>query len=198
MINRNITLVIGLLLLLPFVLTAMVSSPHPTQASNVHISVVNTTKMVKPTEPTVPALPTPTGVVATITPSSIQVFYYSYYNPDLLAPSDILNGVCANMERGICHTMNCWEYDVMEGKCKSRMSSGLDWHGYVGKVVACGFEYPLGTVFQVLEPEKVAGAYACLDRCPACTGKNQLDFLSLNQILPWNQELLVQVALPSH
>jgi hypothetical protein len=68
------------------------------------------------------------------------------------------------------------------------MASGLDWHDYVGKVVACGFEYPLGTIFHMLEPKKLAGRYTCLDRCPACTGKKQLDFLSITQQLPWNQE----------
>jgi hypothetical protein len=106
----------------------------------------------------------------------------------------MVNGVCANQENGVCHTVNCWEYNVFEGKCESKMASGLDWHGYVGKAVACGFEYPLGTVFRVLEPESMAGTYPCLDRCPACTGKNLLDFLSPTQELPWNQELLVQIT----
>jgi len=82
----------------------------------------------------------------------------------------------------------------MEGKCESKMASGLDWHDYLGKVVACGFEFPLGTVFYVLEPERIAGKYSCLDRCPACTDNKQLDFLGLTQKLPWNQELSVMVS----
>ena len=73
------------------------------------------------------------------------------------------------------------------------MASGLDWHDYVGRALACGFEYPMETVFRVFEPEKLAGKYPCLDRCPACTGKKQLDFLNLTQQLPWNEKLVVQV-----
>lgn len=157
------------------------------------------TETVRPAEQTMTItatkLPTPVIVAATSTPSiELQVFYYSYYNPDLLAPSDIVNGVCMNQENGVCHTVNCWDYLVMEGKCKSKMASGLDWHAYVGKAVACGFEYPLGTVFHVLEPEAVRGTYPCLDRCPACTEKKVLDFLSGEKRLPWNEELRVQVV----
>ncbi|MGB8212002.1 MAG: hypothetical protein WCE68_00455 [Anaerolineales bacterium] len=120
-------------------------------------------------------------------------FYYSFYYPDLLANGEIVNGKCADQENGICHTTNCFDYDVEAGRCRSPMASGLDWHGFIGKVVACGFEFPLGTVFRVLTPAKLAGEYICLDRCPACTGKHLLDFLSASQQLPWWTPLQVQV-----
>ena len=198
MAKRSIIFFVGLVFLVSLVVTAMVSPPESAQASEVQISTTTMTETVRPAEQTMTItatkLPTPVIMAATSTPSiAVQIFYYSYYNPDLLAPSDIVNGVCANQENGVCHTVNCWEYNFMEGRCKSNMATGLDWHDYVGKAVACGFEYPLGTVFRVLEPKKLAGKYPCLDRCPACTGKNQLDFLSLTQQLPWNQELLVQI-----
>jgi hypothetical protein len=177
----------------------MVSPPQPAQESEAIISTVTATETVRPAELTAVITatqpPTPAIMATTSTPSfAVQVFYYSYYNPDLLAPSDIVNGMCANQENGVCHTVNCWDYDLVEGRCKSLMASGLDWHEYVGEALACGFEYPLGTVFYVLEPERITGKYTCLDRCPACTDKKQLDFLSLTQKLPWNQELSVQVS----
>jgi len=199
MAKSSIIFFVSLLFLLSLVVTAMVSPPERAQASEIQISTATMTETVKPVElnATITAIkpPTPTVTVATSTPTiAVQIFYYSYYNPDLLAASDIVNGVCANQENGVCHTVNCWEYDVMEGNCKSKMATGLDWHDYIGQAVACGFEYPMGTKFQVLEPEKLSGIFVCLDRCPACTGKRQLDFLSLIQELPWNQKLLVRTV----
>jgi hypothetical protein len=178
----------------------MVSPPERAQASEVQISTITMTERVRPAEPTVRITatkpPTPNIMAATSTPTiALQIFYYSYYYPDLLAPSDIVNGVCANQENGVCHTVNCWDYDVMEGKCKSKMASGLDWHAYVSKAVAYGFEYPLGTVFRVRKPAKIAGDYPCLDRCPACTNKRQLNFLNVIQQLPWNLQLVVIVII---
>jgi len=122
-----------------------------------------------------------------------ETFYYSYYYPDLLAPGEIENGVCANQEGGICHTVNCFDYDLLAGRCRSPMATGLDWHQFLGRSVACGYEYPIGTVFHVITPAKLAGDHPCLDRCPACTGKKLLDFLSPFQQLPWQTPLRVEV-----
>ena len=199
MAKRNIALLIGLVFLLLLVVTAMTSPPDVAQASEARTSTVTATEIARPVQPTATIIvtkpPAQTVFAATSTRSvAVQVFYYSYYNPDLLAPSDIVNGVCVNQVNGVCHTVNCWEYNVFDGRCKSAMATGLDWHNFIGRAVACGFEYPLGTIFRVLEPEKLAGKYTCLDRCPACTGKRQLDFLSLKQELPWNQELSVQIT----
>jgi hypothetical protein len=135
-------------------------------------------------------MPSVTGTLE----AAVEIFYYSYYYTDFLAPSDIVDGVCANQEGELCHTVNCWDYDLADRRCRSLMASRLDWHDYVGKAVARGFEYLLGTVFCVLEPQNLAGKYLCLDRCPACTGKKQLNFLSLTHKLPWNQELSVLVS----
>jgi hypothetical protein len=101
--------------------------------------------------------------------------------------------MCAQQEGKLCHTVNCWDFDLLAGRCRSPMASGLDWREYTGKALACGYGYPLGTVFRVLEPAGLAGDYPCLDRCPDCTGKRLLDFVSLYQALPWQTELLVQV-----
>lgn len=193
---RGTALAIGLILLLAWAVPAMASPPEPARPSGTQLA--KATETVRPAEQTetftATSLPSPTTVPPTSTPTvETQIFYYSYYNPDLLAPGDIVNGLCANQENGLCHTVNCWDYDVMEGRCRSTMASGLDWHAYVGKTVACGFEYPLGTVFRVLEPEKIAGDYPCLDRCPACTNIRKLDFLSRQQELPWNEKLVIQL-----
>ena len=129
----------------------------------------------------------------TLNAAPTEIFFYSYYNPDLLAPGDIVDGMCAQQEGKLCHTVNCWDFDLLAGRCRSPMASGLDWREYTGKALACGYGYPLGTVFRVLEPAGLAGDYPCLDRCPDCTGKRLLDFVSLYQALPWQTELLVQV-----
>ena len=198
MVKRSFTLVAGLLFLVPLVVSAMIFTPQPakpTEAQTPTITIVATARPSMQATATITATPTKPAVpTETSTPTYVvEIFYYSYNYPDLLAPFDVVDGVCANQERGICHTVNCWEYNVSEGRCESTMASGLDWHEYVDRIVACGFEYPLGTVFHVLAPGKLAGTYTCLDRCPACTGKKQLDFLSLFQQLPWNEELMVQV-----
>lgn len=96
--------------------------------------------------------------------------------------------ICQLVTKKYCHGINSWDYDVSNGRCVAMMASGHDWNDYLGKAVACGFEYLLGTVFRVLEPKSIARTYTCLDCCPACTGKRQLDFLSLSQKLPWNRE----------
>ena len=126
-------------------------------------------------------------------PATDEIFFYSYYYPDLLAPEDVVDGICANQDGALCHTVNCWDFDLLTGRCRSAMASGLDWREYIGKALACGYEYSLGTVFRVLEPASLAGDYPCLDRCPDCTSKRLLDFISAYQALPWQTELLVQV-----
>jgi hypothetical protein len=129
------------------------------------------TSTVLPSTPT--AYPTYTPYPS-YTPVSGEVFYYSYYDPGLGPP-------------------NCWDWDAVEGVCRSLMSSGLDWRNYFGKSLACGEEYPLYTVFRVIHPVELAGDYPCLDRCPACSGLRVLDFLDTKQRLPWQYQLLVQV-----
>ena len=197
--KRSFAWISGLLFLLPLVVSAMIFPPQPAEPAETQTPTITIVRTVRPsmqataTITTTPIMPdVPNG---TETPNYVvEIFYYSYYYPDLLAPFDIVDGVCVNQEGGKCHTVNCWDYNISTERCESTMASGLDWHDYLGQTVACGFEYPLGTVFRVLEPEKLAGEYICLDRCPACTGTRQLDFLSPIQQLPWNQELLVQVT----
>jgi hypothetical protein len=150
-----------------------------------------TTVKIAPTYTMYPTL-TP---VPSYTPVLGEPFYYSRYDPSLLDRSVDLNedGSCKNVEDGICHTMNCFDYDLDAGECVSMMTTGLDWKDYFGKSVACGAEYPLYTIFRVITPMQIAGDYECLDRCPACTGKKILDFLSTVWTLNWNYTLSVQV-----
>ncbi len=131
----------------------------------------------------------------TVTSIFGEPFYYSSYDPAIVVVgTDVReDGSCINVENGICHTINCWSWDVVEGECISKMTSGLDWRDYYGKSVACGDEYPLYTIFRVIEPMVIAGDYECLDRCPYCTGKKVLDFLSNHWDLQWLYPLNVQV-----
>lgn len=197
--SRSSIIIAGFLFLFQFVVSVVILLSQPARQTEALSFNATKVEVVKPALiPTVTVASTSViqiGPIRNSTPEgALQILYYSYYNPDLLAPVDFVDGICANQEKGMCHTINCWEFNVFEGKCESAMATGLDWHDYVGKAVACGFEYPLGTIFHVLEPEKLAGMYTCLDRCPACTSNNQLDFLSLTQELPWNQKLIVKVT----
>lgn len=147
-------------------------------------------------QPTYTFQPTYT-LQATYTPVLGEPFYYSRYDPALVDVEVDLNvdGSCKNIENGVCHTTNCWDYDLVKGECRSMMTSGLDWRNYFGKALACGSEYPLYTIFRVLTPTQLAGDYECLDRCPACTGKKILDFLSTEWTLNWMYPISVQVIL---
>jgi len=81
-----------------------------------------------------------------------------------------------------------------DGDC-DHMANGEAWRGYVGEVVACPPEFPLGTVFRVLGDE-----YICLDRGGAIQflddGTFWLDFLRPNGEYPFWTIILVEWRIP--
>ena len=141
------------------------------------------------------ALPTQ-EVTVTPTADTGQVFYYSFYNPDMLAPGDLLpDGTCKDVEKTWCHTTNCWDYDVAAGNCRSATASGQKFRDWWNKGLACGGKYPLWTVFIVLEPSILAGRWTCIDRGGIVDG-SRLDFLQINQVIAWGAEVHALVELP--
>lgn len=165
----------------PIYLTQTAIPPQPTQVIQVQVHVNYPT-----------AFPTPSQ-----TPDVSQVFYYSYYNPDILAPGDLLpNGDCANPEKDWCHTTNCWDYSVQNGKCVSLTASGQAFRDWWNKGVACSNKYPLWTVFVVVDPPSLAGRWTCIDRGGSVVG-SRLDFLQPNQAVNWGSEVHAIVEYPT-
>lgn len=200
------TIYVGVLLMKPlFAKVTIFNRPAASTPSGLTFSLGGSTPVSTPSLSPTP-LPSLTSVMVmpdrfptytpypTYTPVSTlqpyEVFYYSIYDPMVLWEGDFNDdGTCANVTDGVCHTMNCWDWDIEAGICRSPMASGLPFESYYGKAVACGYEYPLYTVFEVTYPLEIAGSYTCLDRCPACTGKRQLDFLSHDWVLPAQWEV---------
>jgi hypothetical protein len=158
------------------------TTQQPTQVISVNVQVSYPT-----------AAPTQ---IPTATADPGRVFYYTYYNPDVLVDADVTKkGKCANQEGNWCHTVNCWDYDLAAGECKSATASGQDFRDWWGKGLACASEFPLWTVFVVIEPPELAGRWTCIDRGPAVEG-SRLDFLMPGQVIEWGHELKAVVELP--
>jgi hypothetical protein len=165
----------------PIYLTQTAILPQPTQVIKVQVQVNYPTSM-----------PTPSA-----TADLAQVFYYSYYNPDVIAPGDLLpNGDCATPEKNWCHTTNCWDYDVKAGKCVSPTASGQAFRDWWNKGVACGQKYPLWTVFVVVDPPALAGRWTCIDR-GGTIDQSRLDFLQPAQSVNWGSEVRAIVEYPT-
>jgi hypothetical protein len=149
----------------------------PTQSINISVSVVM---------PTVEATATQEG----------DIFYYTFYNPNVLVPQDLnADGTCANTDGVLCHTVNCWSFDLAKGECVSPMNSGQAFRDWWGKALACDPKYPLWTVFVVTAPPALVGRWTCLDRGQAVTG-SRLDFLMNSQVVTWGSALLATVEYP--
>lgn len=147
-----------------------VELPTGTKIPTQEIKVVLTVQVSYPTD-AAPATMTPTVTEVPL------VFLYSYYDPDL-------GGV------------NCLTWDEVLG-CVSTLASGDDYRLWWDRAVACPVKYDLGTIFKVVNPQVLRGRYVCLDRYDEALYTSQyLDFLSKRQLLPWNEEITVEVILP--
>jgi hypothetical protein len=127
--------------------------------------------------PTYTAYPTFTPVLSPTPVYELREFLYSYYDP-------ALGGV------------NCREWDEVNQVCLSTMASGLDWSQWYGRAVACSSEYPLWTIFRVVDPLTLAGDWDCLDRGGMKDGTIYLDFLDTYLRLPWNTTIKAYVIYP--
>jgi hypothetical protein len=150
----------------------------PTVTPTPYVVVFNTpTPTLMPGQVSYDPVGLPTSVLPTIVPGASE-YIFSFYNPDILAPGDVVKGVCQAPDGKWCHTVNCWDFDIMKGVCVSKMFSGLDFHAWYGKAVACPEGVPMGAVYRVLAPEQIRGDWVCLDRGGAVSG-TRLDFLLL-------------------
>lgn len=88
---------------------------------------------------------------------------FTYYYPDLY-PGEFKKIQGSNYVR----TINCWQFDLVNRKCVSKMASGMPWEAFIDIAVACPKEYPFGT--RVIIPA-LGREYICLDRgSMVCTG----------------------------
>jgi hypothetical protein len=155
-------------------------TPQPTQVIKVQVQVNYPTTM-----PTI-----------TDTPDKSEVFYYTYYNPNLLAVGDLdQDGNCGHQEGSWCHVINCWDYSIKQSKCVSLTASGQAYTDWWNRGLACPMKYPLWTVFIVTSPPALAGRWTCIDRGGSVDG-SRLDFLQLNQVVPWASEVRAIVEYP--
>lgn len=165
----------------PIYLTETAIAPQPTQVIHVQVQVNFPT-----------SLPTPSP-----TPDPVEVFYYSYYNPNILAPGDLLpDGKCAHQEGSWCHTTNCWDYNIGKAVCQSPTASGQLFRDWWNKGVACAQKYPIWTVFVVVSPPSLAGRWTCIDRGGSVDG-SRLDFLQPAQSVNWGSEVDAIVEYPT-
>jgi hypothetical protein len=143
------------------------------------LALTGTPTITRTAEPTSTAtmIPTATMMSTATIPFRAVSWQYSYYNP-------ALGGV------------NCAVWDENSQKCISSMSSGLDWHNFYDKAVACPLSYPLWTKIEVVTPEELRGVWVCMDYCAVCKENDIIDFLQLRQYLPWRTPIQSKVYFP--
>jgi len=141
------------------------------------------------TEPTATATITATPSAGLVNVPILQSDYvavaelmglaYSYYYPDYGPP-------------------NCPLHRWTDAGCLPGSSLGADWHDYLGRAVALHpdtlISCPLGSILDVLYPDRVVGRYLVIDVCVGCNKDDRywVDFLSAQKLLDWSYPVVAR------